>query len=364
MKTNKNNLMDSLTRLQKYYTYFSNKDFILDEDIEEGCSISKLHKHLSIPVIVIRRDIASILSMPENGYIWFDTDTYDIDSIGIGYLCKEVVSGTMDDIPIISALPFYYTSSEIPISIKNSDIELLSRYTNKNLTGSVSSDPGYRIKSSYRFHHSTALTERLISLNEAIASTCAVKLRYHDPKNKKDLNLEVFPVQLLYDATNNIYSVVAAYDDFKHLYTYRLDRMIYVSINKAKSWDPSSNEHKAILQRLNYAPIIWDGNYDEIKPVHVKISFENTGNVWDKVKRDLAYRTNGTLTESVNSVFGKKEAVLVYEDDVSGMNSFRSWLLGYGRSAYIHHPETLKESMKTILKKRIISHRYTLSISS
>ena len=232
MKNDRNELKQPKFRLIKYYTYFSNKDFTLDENIEEGCSISALSVHLGLPVTVVRRDVAALFGMPENGYIWFDTDKCDTDTMSVEDICKRIISGEMDDVPVVSALPFYYTNAELPVAMKESEAELLEMYIKGISTDMPGVDTGYRIKQSYRFHQTEALTERLLILNEAIAGSYAVKLRYHDPRGKKDLNIEVYPVQLLYDATDNIYAVVAAYDDFRHLFTYRLDRMIYVSASR------------------------------------------------------------------------------------------------------------------------------------
>jgi len=361
MKKTENSLKDPLFRLQKYYIYFSNKDFTLDDEIEEGCSIVSLQKHLRLPVGVLRRDIALLLSMPEKGYIWFDSDEVDIDNIPNDKLRSGVIRGLYDDVPIISALPFYYTEADVPVPMKETEKELLSGYLQSVFNGREPQDAGYVVKQSYRFHHTEALTERILTLNEAINASCAVRMRYRDPRKKNELTIEIFPVRLLYDATDNIYSVVAACEEFRHLYTYRLDRMIYVSANRGNIWDPEASKHKELMGKLKYAPIIWDGNYDSADPVHVKVSFQNTGNVWDKVKQDLVYRTNGILFESEADIFGKKEKVLVYEDDVSGMNSFRSWVSGYGRSAYVHEPEVLRDSIVSALKKQVENYKWTNS---
>ena len=351
MKNDRNELKQPKFRLIKYYTYFSNKDFTLDENIEEGCSISALSVHLGLPVTVVRRDVAALFGMPENGYIWFDTDKCDTDTMSVEDICKRIISGEMDDVPVVSALPFYYTNAELPVAMKESEAELLEMYIKGISTDMPGVDTGYRIKQSYRFHQTEALTERLLILNEAIAGSYAVKLRYHDPRGKKDLNIEVYPVQLLYDATDNIYAVVAAYDDFRHLFTYRLDRMIYVSASRGKMWDPAEKKYRKLLDKLKYAPVIWDMNYEYIHPVHVKVSFQDTGNVWEKVRRELAYRTNGTLTETESDVFGKKEKVLVYEDKVSGLKSFKTWVLGYGRSAFVHGPRELRDEIVEMLER-------------
>ena len=356
MKKNRIDLQQPMLRLMKYYSYFSNKDYILDEDIEEGCSISGISSHLGIPVSVVRRDIAGIVEMPENGYILFDMkdeEEDDTDAFSRRDICKEIITGAWDHVPIISVLPFSFTNADLPMAMKENEAELLGIYTKNCSMDIPGMDGGYRIKSNYRFQYTEALTEKIFALNEAIDSSCAVRLRYHDPEEKKEANHEIYPVQLLFDSTDNIYALVAAGNEFRHLNTYRLDRMIYLSVNRRKTWDPTEEKYKSLLENLKYAPIIWDMNYDEVRPVHVKVCFQNVGNVWEKVKQDLAYRINGTLREMKADVFGEKETVLVYEDDVSGKKNFESWVLGYGRSAYIQEPEEFRDDIVATLKLRM-----------
>ncbi len=346
-------LTDPYQRMLKYYIYFSNKDFTLDENHEYGCSIAALSDHLSIPMTIIRRDVAALFSMPECGYLYFDEDnvSYD-DSPEIKEIGKKIISGECDNIPIVSALPFQYADSEIPVTMKPSEAALLSRYASQQIHLQKYSGSDYRIKQSYRFRETAALSDKLYALNQAINKSRAVMLRYHDPQ-KRTLNLEIYPVRLLYDSTDNIYAVVAAYDHFSHLYTYRLDRMVYVSVIKNKAWDPVSPEYKKLLKNLAFAPYVWDRNFDTIDLKQVKVCFFNTGNVWEKVRKDLAYRSCGKLYEGSKIILSKKTQVLIYEDKVSGINSFRHWLASYGSAAYVLEPISLCSDIIHSLEKQL-----------
>ncbi len=350
-------LIDPYQRMLKYYIYFSNKDFTLDENFEYGCSMASLNDHLSIPLTVIRRDIATLFSMPECGYLFFDqeTDTEEEESCKPEIICKKIISGDCDNIPIVSALPFQYTDSEIPVTMKPSEAALLTNYAQGQIHTQNYSGADYRIKKSYRFRETPALTDKLRTINQAINKSSAVMIRYQDPQ-KRTLNLEVYPISLLYDSTDNIYAVVAAYDRFSHLYTYRLDRMVYVSVVKNKVWDPAGQEYKKLLKKLNAAPHVWDRNFDILDLEHVKVCFLNTVNVWEKVKKDLAYRSRGKLYEGTELILGKKTNVLIYEDEVSGMNSFRHWLAGYGSAAYVLEPISLRKQICRSLKKQLMNY--------
>lgn len=184
--------------MQKYYIYFSNTDFTLDETHEYGCSMSALKKHLTIPLTVIRRDISVLFSMPECGYLYFDFgDESENNIINSSSFCKEIISGKYDNIPIVSALPFRYVDSEIPIVVKPTEMAVLSRYASQQ--NHIQNNPilNYYIKQSYRFQETSTLSNKLYYLNYAINKTCAVMIRYHDSQ-KKALNLEIYPLKLLY----------------------------------------------------------------------------------------------------------------------------------------------------------------------
>ena len=338
-------------RIQQYYIFFSNKDSIMEEDIENGFTIERLSVRLGINPDIIRRDIASLFSMPENGYLYFDSDE-DVDDLDPNELRKKFISGSLDTTPIVSAMPFHYAESEVPVAIDANESSIISGYSGVRLP-SENTDTDYLVKRSYRFRITQGLIEHLQTIDHAIDHSCSVTIRYFDPRVMHNINIEIYPVRLFYDSTDNIYAVIAAFDNFTHLYTYRLDRMVYASLNKNRTWDKSDPRYKPLFDKLAYEPYVWDRNYDYITLAPVKILFENAGNVWNKVRKELVYHTNGKLYEEESDVFGRSASVLIYEDKVSGMNSFRRWLAGYGRSAYVCEPESLRQEMITAIKKQL-----------
>lgn len=82
-------------------------------------------------------------------------------------------------------------------------------------------------------------------------------------------------------------------------------------------------------------------------PVHVKIRFLNEGNVVRKATRDLTSRTCGTIT------ILPEDGSLIYEDDVVGMGSFKSFLYGYGSSAIVLEPEALRNEIIESARTRL-----------
>ena len=330
---------DPSYRIQQYYIYCANKEFTMDDDIEYGFTIRRLSERLDIPVTVVRRDIAELFSMPENGYLYFDDS--ELEDYEPDELRKYIIDGSADVIPIISAMPFRYAQAEIPFATKSNDTSIITAYSDLKLVESKDTD--YLIKKSYRFRETQGLIDHLQVMDKAIRLSCSATIRYYDPREEHTINIEIYPVKLLYDSTDNIYAVIAAFDNFTHLYTYRFDRMRSASANEHRTWDINEKKYKPLLEKLAFEPYVWDRNFDNVELESVKVCFQNSGNVWTKVRKDLACRTKGILYEEASDIFGEKAPVLLYEDKVSGMNSFRKWLIGYGSAVYVFKPDSLRQ---------------------
>ena len=251
-------------------------------------------------------------------------------------------------------MPFRYAQAEIPFATKSNDTSIITAYSDLKLVESKDTD--YLIKKSYRFRETQGLIDHLQVMDKAIRLSCSATIRYYDPREEHTINIEIYPVKLLYDSTDNIYAVIAAFENFTHLYTYRFDRMRSASTNEHRTWNINDKKYKPLFEKLAFEPYVWDRNFDNIELESVKVCFQNSGNVWAKVRKDLACRTKGKLYEEVSDIFGDPAPVLVYEDKVSGMNSFRQWLAGYGRAAYLYKPKTVRSEIIGSLIQQLQNH--------
>lgn len=80
------------------------------------------------------------------------------------------------------------------------------------------------------------------------------------------------------------------------------------------------------------------------QPQSVKIRFYKEGNVWEKIRKNPAYRSYGKLYE--------KDGYFYYEDVVYGNSAFRTWLYGYGSSVIVLEPESLRQHSIDSLRER------------
>ncbi len=131
---------------------------------------------------------------------------------------------------------------------------------------------------------------------------------------------------------------------------FRVDR-----INRIELLD--SFDYPEDFKLNEYQRKVWGVQPD--KAVRVKVKFYDEASVIQKALKELKYRYP---PESYNLQKEDKETVLIFEWEVTGLKSFRSWLLGFGSSVEVLEPEQLRQSMiETAIKmKRFYSDGLSL----
>ena len=135
-------------------------------------------------------------------------------------------------------------------------------------------------------------------------------------------------------------------DDISGIYDFCIKegKLLPLRLDRIRSYEIS--EEKIVnddLSPLELIPQIWGMEVGE--PVHVKIKILNEARVQEKVKRDLASRTKGVWSQKGDSLY--------FEDDVIGINNFRTWLHGYGSSVLVIKPRSLREQIIESARKRV-----------
>ena len=371
-----NNYTNPYVRLQTYYSWLSSR---CSEGLYTGMPICELQAATQIPVSVIRADLSEILkwnadiiakyqAIPEledaaqmiENMICFDIDAssspfpkeqrtrknkaysaledllLDLESgVYSPELDEKLLSGELDQIPLFISHSCY-TEFDLALTY---DETLALEAIRKDLSSEESrkrqNSHFFQIKDSYRtIHNYRELTERLQFVEEAIEEQQPLCIKYKNARNEIS-QFSFQPLKISYDETENLYCILSTYQG--QIQVYRLDRILGL-------W-PGQEEvetgNVSLIQEL--APQVW-GNCFLEKPEQVKVKFYNEANVWEKVKRDLACRTKGQLYE--------KDGFLYYEDTVYGISKFRPWIYGFGSSAIVLEPQSLREHIIASLKER------------
>lgn len=190
-----------------------------------------------------------------------------------------------------------------------------------------------------------SLNDLLFKINTAIDYHRCLYMKYYSRREKMVLRFIFRPVKIVYDADENLYSVLSIRNNCNILLVHRLDCII--SLETTDKTIHNNKETELINHMNQIAPNVWGNNFScaSKEIADVKVKFFNAANVHEKVKKQLACRTNGKLTQ--------KGDWLYYEDKVYGLSRFRSWIYGYGRAAVVLEPESLRKDIMDSLKKRV-----------
>ena len=146
--------------------------------------------------------------------------------------------------------------------------------------------------------------------------------------------MDIRPLMVVDNAMEDLYYVVTIKDG--ELMPFRLDRIYHYELSKNRI----EIEDRSPLNQLAN---IWGMEMGE--PVHVKLLIKNEARVQDKIRQELVNRTNAVWTQEGDSLY--------FEDDVIGINNFRSWLNSYGSSVLVIEPKSLRDEIIESAKKRL-----------
>ena len=142
------------------------------------------------------------------------------------------------------------------------------------------------------------------------------------------ISMYIQPLKLVYYEFENIFYLMGQYE--KKLMVYNLEKIENVKITKESFKDDLN------IDLEEYLSTIW-GMEQNAKATLVKVKFKKEVNVEDKVKRDLEFRKHKRITDYKD--------YFIYEDEIIGINSFKSWLRSFGSSAILLSPEYIKNEM-------------------
>lgn len=356
-------------RLQTYMT-------MLAQSLEargKGLTIKDLHQLLDIPLSVIRNDLlvminykrgympdfADISKAEENSEaelspayqslsaeycledLLYSSDNEDLEEDERREYQKQLrelmLNGQMDQLPMTYDRTDDSQDTLLDLNLSSSEYQALkSLYRDREEpTSKDNFKTSFYIKENYRFRKLGQYADKLQEILRAIEYDYCLKVEYlPNSGNKRTLDLK--PLKVIYDSVNNEYALITIN---KHaVEIIRLTTILNIYETKEKLEVPPKD-----LKLLEHLPQVWGMEFNN-KPVAVKIRFYNVARVWEKVRRDLSYRTEGRLYE--------KGSYLYYEDTVRGLYSFKSWLLSYGSAAIVEEPPELRKIILDSLHKR------------
>ena len=181
-------------------------------------------------------------------------------------------------------------------------------------------------------------------IEEAIRGRCYIRFMYRSPVIGRNEYIEIAPLRLFLNTTDGLFYCISINEDEKML-THRLDRILFdVHIIKDRHFD---DLHEQTLEKLDY---VWGAAFEnDSAPVHVKVEiYAATPNILGKIRAETRSRKYASIRREGDHY--------VYEDDVIGLPSFRSWILSYGSSVKVIEPSSLAERILSSSRTRLLNY--------
>lgn len=325
-----------------------------DDDFENsGISLSDLAEQTEIPINVIRSDFNVLLAFGEYLHFNINDESEAYNAIDKKYGLSELLdtevkdyrkklkelllAGKMDE--VLFSYAGENSEEKFTLPLKPSEYEAYLRLMDQNSGKGLKSL--FLIKDGIRFKSTLEVFENLEEITYAIKEGKSLRIKYR-PRNGsgKIRDLKIKPLKIIYDTVENEYAVLTIYRHVAEVY--RLSNINYAKIIKEDIAIPEKD-----MQRIANINQVWGMNFTG-KPVKVKVRFENFGDVWNKVRKNLAYRSQGILEE--------KNGFLYYEDTVYGIDAFRSWIYSLGSAAVVIEPASLREQIIKSLEERLAEY--------
>ena len=310
---------DSLYRIARVTQLLS--AYRLNED--NYYSIAKLSKCLNVNDETIRDDIKQIINFGEKSSkvsIHKTVDDEEVTASELKQLSNDEKIYLFDEL-----------GSSINLVLDLEEYAVFNDLMNDKLKLSIEKDRFCWIKNSNVFD-SKEYADCIYDINETIANGRSISFKYKKRNGGYD-TIKIRPIKLLHAVDDSFFYIISHEMKF-----YRLDRILFDEIKPCKDlFELSDNVD---LKKLD---MMWGAEYSDT-PTHVKIKIYREVGVPDRVLSDLGKRSDGHIQEYDDHI--------IYEDDIIGVNKFKSWVYGYGSSIVVLEPQSLRDEIIDSINER------------
>lgn len=351
--------------------------------LKKNPSVKEISRVLDVPVDVIRSDLEEILKNPQmSQYIycydsfeqkkkeWEQEVAYNVESCGQGedkeedkaiyrYSAKEILdTGKFTDDTIVTLYPDILDNmerkgqSEQYVFFVSEWESVLLSYVFRKLTGRTE-----EICNQGALTDAVLIKENVLTslggmdegkrqvIQQAMEFGKKISFCYTDRNHHMEQKV-IDPRILHYNLANGHMYCLTVNDRGKAM-AYRMDRMRQIKMLDQNQSELGKNEQ--LVHQLKY---LWGTDMTDLgkPPVHVKIRINtNTHNILNKIKADVERRESKNIYPDGDYSY--------YEDDIIGMNAFRSWLYQYGSSVVVLEPKELAQEVYRSAQRRLKNYK-------
>lgn len=181
----------------------------------------------------------------------------------------------------------------------------------------------------------------ITAIYDFLCDELTISFTYETEKDKFETRT-IKPLTVLVDKFNSKYNLI----------TIENGELSFYDVDKIKSIPRVSAPIEIDdLSPLDVIPYLWGTDPHE-KKVHVKILINdptNAKNLMRKVLSELEVHSEGTITYDEKNTY--------YEDDVIGINEFKSWVASYGANILVLEPTDLADEIIDSAKKTLRQYK-------
>ena len=284
-------------------------------------SIERLTKLLNISEETLREDLCQIIGTDN------DNAMFSLEA------CSDDIDDIIDPLTVDKDMEIYlsgYYNSKVDLVLDSDEWTLLNDLLDDKLDSGIEKSKVCLFKNSLNAFPDKYV-EWMNALNEAIEAGSSVRFMYKDRYDKLG-EVKTRPVKLIHAVDDNLIYLVG-----HNGYFYRFDRIAEEIKNCKESFELRDDIDYTLYEKM------W-GAENAKNPVHVKVKIYKEAGVPRRVLDDLGARADGHITEF--------DDYIIYEDDVIGINKFKSWVYGYGKSMVVLEPQKLRDEIIDSIKKR------------
>ncbi len=348
---------------------------LLSANEDRPFSISELSELLGVDLPTIRSDIASLYNKDIDA-LSILTDDEDLDDALFESepvtVQNEIKKGKYDDAPLMIEKNYEKKDRQVDLVLNQSEFEALKPFLSEFLADAdieIGRDNGISVKNmdydvlnNDFWASEMSVYQKIDRIRSAIAEKKPLLMSYKRGAAKKiEFNKPVFPVSIIFEKSNrqfyleavNLNLINGRYVPWKDRETndivhteYRLDRILSLELEQNPAMDP-----------INVSPYDWSrvwGLETGRSPVHVKIKIYDEAGVPERIRRDLGGRSKETLK--------KYDGYYIYEDDIVGVNKFRSWIRSYGSSVVVLEPQEIRDKVLESVKEQLKMYAENTSV--
>ncbi|WP_018084478.1 helix-turn-helix transcriptional regulator [Desulfurispora thermophila] len=157
-----------------------------------------------------------------------------------------------------------------------------------------------------------------------------IVVKYFARNWQRVVQWQLWPLGLVFHSGNAGWYLIARLEESSEIVACHLGRVQELRITE-QHFDYPEDFSLARYLRLRWG-------MDMSRPETVRVHFYNEAGVWEKVRREFAWRGIEGLKEL-------PDGLLEYHGPIYGVNNFARWVLSFGSSAVVLEPDWLREKM-------------------